>query len=356
KSKVSTSVLPWKTKWKPSPEDRKNWNRFLSTNSEEMSKSMQFSFNDLKLRGFAGHTAAVRTISVNEPIKRFASGSRDRTVKIWSLNIHEGIEHWETSPYSECLMTYTGHRRVAINDVHFLPGVANGLTDIMASCDGHVHLWHPETGKEIHQFNAGRPTVVTMKPIFHYQTLVGGTMEGNLTFFDTHNHKILHTWKSNANIAGSIRMIAVNHSETLIAVGFSTGAISLIESRTGTLVASWKGGDTEITQMKFYTDELLVTCAPADHLICCWNVNRLALMKTMPAVQDVISLDLFKDEILTINTSNSISFIPINDERQSYSSKFKSSIIKSQVSALAIVPTEPSLILGCTEGEIFLYA
>lgn len=34
--------------------------------------------------------------------------------------------------------------------------------------------------------------------------------------------------------------------------------------------------------MKFYTDELLVTCAPADHLICCWNVNRLALMKTMP--------------------------------------------------------------------------
>lgn len=105
-----------------------------------MSKSMQFSFNDLKLRGFAGHTAAVRTISVNEPIKRFASGSRDRTVKIWSLNIHEGIEHWETSPYSECLMTYTGHRRGTINDVHFLPGVASGLTDIMASCDGHVHV------------------------------------------------------------------------------------------------------------------------------------------------------------------------------------------------------------------------
>lgn len=101
---------------------------------------MQFSFNDLKLRGFAGHTAAVRTISVNEPIKRFASGSRDRTVKIWSLNIHEGIEHWETSPYSECLMTYTGHRRGTINDVHFLPGVASGLTDVMASCDGHVHV------------------------------------------------------------------------------------------------------------------------------------------------------------------------------------------------------------------------
>ncbi|KAI9318152.1 hypothetical protein BX666DRAFT_1935290 [Dichotomocladium elegans] len=356
KSKVPTSVLPWRTKWKPSPEDRKNWNRFLSTNSEEMSKSMQFSFNDLKLRGFAGHTAAVRTISVNEPVKLFASGSKDRTVKIWSLNVHDGIEHWETSPYSDCLVTYAGHRRGTISDVHFLPGIGSGLTDIMASCDGHVHLWSPETGKEIHQFNTGRPSVVTLKPIFHYRNLVGGTAEGSLTFYDTHNFKTLHTWKSSANLTGNIRIIAVNHSETLIAIGFSTGAISLLESRTGTLVASWKGGDTEITMMKFYTDELLVSCAPADHLICCWNVTRLALMKTISAVQDVVALDLFKDEILTINSSNSVSFIPINDELQSYSSKFKSSIIKSQVSAFAIVPTEPSLLFGSAEGEIFLYA
>lgn len=48
-------------------------------------------------------------------------------------------------------------------------------------------------------------------------------------------------------MTGVIRVIAVNQAETLVAVGFSTGAISLIESRTGTLVASWKGGDTEIT-------------------------------------------------------------------------------------------------------------
>lgn len=66
--------------------------------------------------------------------------------------------------------------------------------------------------------------------------------------------------------------------------------------------------------MKFYTDELLVSCAPADHLICCWSVSRLALVKTMSVQQDVISLDLFKDEILTINNNNSVSFIPVNDE------------------------------------------
>lgn len=116
----------------------RNWNRFLSTNSEEMSKSMQFSFNDLKLRGFAGHNAAIRTFAVNEPAKIFASGSRDKTVKIWSLNVHQGIENWELDPFSESLVTYTGHRRGTINDVHFLS--TGGLNDIVASCDGHVHV------------------------------------------------------------------------------------------------------------------------------------------------------------------------------------------------------------------------
>lgn len=103
-----------------------------------MSKSMQFSFNDLKLRGFAGHNASIRTFSVNEPAKIFASGSRDKTVKIWSLNVHQGIENWEVDPFSESLVTYTGHRRGTINDVHFLS--TGGLNDIVASCDGHVHV------------------------------------------------------------------------------------------------------------------------------------------------------------------------------------------------------------------------
>ncbi|KAK4510721.1 uncharacterized protein ATC70_005154 [Mucor velutinosus] len=354
KTKVPTSVLPWKTKWKPSPEDKKNWNRFLSTNSEEMSKSMQFSFNDLKLRGFAGHSAAIRTFAVNEPAKLFASGSKDKTVKIWSLNVHQGIEHWETSPYSESVVTYTGHKRATINDVHFM--TTGGLNDIVASCDGHVHLWDLETGAGLHQFTGAKSSVVSFKPIFQSRHLVGGTVDGNISFFDAHNHIPLHTWKSSTMLSGVIRVIAVNPAETLVAVGFSTGAISLLESRTGTLVASWKGGDTEITSIKFYTDDLLLSCAPADHLICCWNVNRLALVKTISAPQDVTSLDIFKDEILTINSNNSVSFIPINDDFQAYSSKFKPSIMKSAVSSFNIIPTDQLLLFGCAEGEIFLYA
>ncbi|KAI8060131.1 WD40-repeat-containing domain protein [Gongronella butleri] len=351
KNKLSSSVFPWKTKWKPSVEDKNNWNRFLSTNSEEMSKSMQFSFNDLKLRGFAGHTSAVKSFAVNEAVKLFASGSKDKTVKLWSLNVHEGIENWEMEPYSEALLTYTGHRRGPIHDLHFLS------TDLIASCDGQVHLWHPETGKPIHQFITGRAPIVSVKPFQHHVNMIGATADGYLIFLDEHNQQVMQTWKVNAGVTnGSIRNIAINPSGTRVAIGHSNGMISLLETRTGMLVDCWKGGDAEISQLKFYANDVLVTCAPADHMICCWNVNRLKLTKTISASLDVLSMNLFKDEILAINGNNSVSFIPINEELQSYSSKFKSSIFKSQVTAFTPVPADQLLLFGCAEGEIFLYA
>lgn len=78
---------------------------------------------------------------MHESSRLFASGSRDRTVKLWSLDIHQGIENWESEPFSECLMTYNGHRRTAVTDVHFLGGGGiSGISDMVASCDGQVHV------------------------------------------------------------------------------------------------------------------------------------------------------------------------------------------------------------------------
>jgi WD40 repeat protein len=109
--------------------------------AEEMSKSMQFSFNDLKLRGFAGHTSAIRTFGINESANIFGSGSRDRSVKLWSLDVYSGIENWKTDSYSECLISYNGHRRTNISDVHFLTGGgSSSVSDLVASCDGQVHV------------------------------------------------------------------------------------------------------------------------------------------------------------------------------------------------------------------------
>ncbi|RIA98649.1 WD40-repeat-containing domain protein [Glomus cerebriforme] len=356
KSKLKGINLSWKTK-SPSQEDLKNWTRFLSTNSEEMSNSMQFTFNDLKLRTFQGHGSAVRSIDINEHSRLIVSGSKDRTVKLWSLNIHHGIENSLNEPYSECLKTYTEHKKNTIVDVHFVSGGGSGLGSRIVSCDGQVHVWDPETGTTLYKFGNLKTPYLSIKPIFRTRYLVGGLSDTTITFFDTMSHNsLLHSWKSSPGFAGTIKIVCINPSETLIAVGFANGTISLLESRTGTLIYNWKAGDTDIVHLKFYANNRLVSCAPADHMICIWDTDNCSLLNTIKVNSDIVALNMYKDEVITINNSNTITFFPLNEHFQTYSSKFKSSTIKSSITCLGILPINQLLILGCLEGDLFLYA
>ncbi|KAG9306186.1 hypothetical protein G9A89_016090 [Geosiphon pyriformis] len=353
KSRLKSLHLTWRTK-STAQEDLRNWNRYLSTNSEEMSNKMQFTFNDLKLRTYLGHASAVRGIGINENSRIIASGSRDRTVKLWSLDIHHGIENSATEPYSQCLTTYSGHRKAGVGDVYFVgAGGSSGLVDVVASCDGFIHLWHPETGQTLHQFGNNRTPFVSIRPMFRSRYILGGLSDNTLTFLDTVNHSSLHKWKCSTGFSGSIRAISVNNSETLIAVGYSSGMISLIDSRTGMIVGSWKAGDTDIIHLKFYSSGYLISCAPADHVICIWDTDTMSLIKTIRVSSDIVALNMYKDELITINNSNTIAFTPLNENLYAYSSKFRSSTIKSSITSLGILPINQLLVIGCMEELLY---
>ncbi|KAF9904323.1 hypothetical protein EC991_002829 [Linnemannia zychae] len=349
---------PGKAKTTARLEQLSNWNRFLSTNQEEMAKSMQFAFNDWKLQGLEGHTSGIRVIGANEYQRVLATGSKDRTVKLWSLDIHRTIENPDYADAgSGCLMTYNGHRRGAVYDLHFATGGGSfGTGDIVASCDGQIHLWEPETGKTVHQFNTGKAPVVTMVPIHRSRYIVAGLVDSTLTFLDSHTHLSLHNWRATSSLGITVKVVTINPAETLIATGFSNGSVSLVESRTGTLVGSWRASDSEINQMKFYTNDILITSAPADHMVCIWNVHTLALIKSIRGTSEIVSLEIFKDEIITMHHNNSISFTPINDDSLAYTSKFKSSAIRSSISCISILPMNQLLVLGCMEGDLYLYS
>ena len=79
--------------------------------------------------GPSGHKAAVRALAVSDGEHFFLSGSRDKTVKVWSLR-NQGFGSTAISPQ----LTYTGHQK---------PVVAVELleeTDIVVSCDGLLHV------------------------------------------------------------------------------------------------------------------------------------------------------------------------------------------------------------------------
>ncbi len=55
--------------------------------------------------------------------------------------------------------------------------------------------------------------------------------------------------------------------------------------------------------MKFYTNNYLVSCAPADHVICIWDTDTFRLIKTIRGKQDPRNVQTFVEffEICYIN-------------------------------------------------------
>jgi WD40 repeat protein len=80
-----------------------------------------------------GHADRLTSLSFHPGGKLLASGSADRTVKLWNAGT------WKER------MTLSGHR-APVQAVAFSP---NGKLLASASADGEVRVWDPESGKEL---------------------------------------------------------------------------------------------------------------------------------------------------------------------------------------------------------------
>ena len=77
----------------------------------------------------AGHKSSVRSIVVADSEHYFISGSRDKTVKVWSLR-----NNGPGSGTVSSRLTYTGHQK-PVAAVELLENL-----DSVVSCDGTVHV------------------------------------------------------------------------------------------------------------------------------------------------------------------------------------------------------------------------
>ena len=78
---------------------------------------------DLKqilLQTFHGHTSSVKTIAVLDNENSFLSGSKDKTVKVWSLRACGPSQAGEVTPATGPQWTYNLHKK-SVQFVQFLP-------------------------------------------------------------------------------------------------------------------------------------------------------------------------------------------------------------------------------------------
>ncbi|MBD2527102.1 WD40 repeat domain-containing protein [Nostoc sp. FACHB-133] len=179
-----------------------------STNTEQPKR--------LKLT-LSGHTAPVRALTLSASGQVLASGSDDKTIKLWNATT------------GALLHTLTGHGE-GIKSIVF---TSDEQTLISTSFDNTIKFWNTQTGKEIRTISE-KTGVKAMLLTLDGQTLISGSGDNTIKFRNLKTRKIDRILK-----AETTALAISPDGKTLLSGGENGGRIRVWSLVTGKQIGSF---------------------------------------------------------------------------------------------------------------------
>ncbi|XP_077992246.1 WD repeat-containing protein 81-like [Glandiceps talaboti] len=308
-------------------------------------QSTSFDIHQIKLTTYPGHTNSVRSLCILDNETSFMSGSKDKTVKLWSLH-----NHGDGTSRIACQWTYGLHKK-SVFSVNFIESMR-----LCASCDNNIHIWDPFTGNCVLQFTMSRSqaSVLTTMPA-PSPLLLAATTDNCLRVLDARVGKLQQELKVTSGPSGLIRCLAVSSSGNVVAVGFTSGILSLVDIRTGLLLGGWKAHDGEILQVKGYDNRQFVTSS-IDHHLTVWGEDGSEKAMLRGINEPVHCINTYQNLLLSATNSNKLAIHSILDGQMSYCNKLHSEVFKGILTTFDVLPMNKLLLLGSDNGNIYLMA
>ncbi|KYM87455.1 WD repeat-containing protein 81 [Atta colombica] len=325
---------------------RGNWLAYWEHEIGRPEKDTIFNIKQIKLQTFNGHTNSVRCLYVLDNENSFMSGSRDKTVKLWSLR-----SQGDGTTISSCQYTYTGHKK-SILSLTFLESLRYAVT-----CDSMIHCWDPYMGSLLGCPESSRPVPVNIlaSSPSPSTTLLVGTTDITLRVIDCRTFQYVNEMKISMNPTGLIRCIAISPSTNWVALGQASGFLTILDTRTGLIIASWKGHECEILQLEAINETTIVSSS-LDQTIAVWSAIDGKLKFHMKGATEPVHCMAMHEQALVIGTTaNRIGvYTAVETTASLSSSKLRSDAFKGILTALAVLPLNRLLLLGADNGGITL--
>jgi WD40 repeat protein len=232
-----------------------------------------------------GHQNFVNSVSFSPDGKTLATGSADKTIKLWSVDTGKEIH------------TLQGHQSF-VNSVSFSP---DGKTLATGSADKTIKLWSVDTGKEIRTLQGHQNFVNSVSFSPDGKTLATGSADKTIKLWSVDTGKEIRTLQSHQNFVNSV---SFSPDGKTLATGSADKIIKLWSVDTGEEIRTLQGHQSFVNSVSFSPDGKTLATGSADKTIKLWSIDTGKEIRTLQGHQSFVNSVSFSPDGETLATGS----------------------------------------------------
>jgi len=209
-------------------------------------------------RTIEGHSDYVNGIAISSDGETIASGSGDKTIKLWNLRT------------GELNTTLSGHSDRVIQVV-FTP---DGQMLASGSIDKALKLWK----LKVYTLNGHSETVWSVAINPDGQTLASGSFDDTIKLWNIKTRQLIRTLTGHSN---NVYGVAFSPDGQTLASGSGDKTIKLWNVKTGQLIRTLRGHSSAVYSVTISPDGQILASGSYDKTIKLWNVKTGQLIHTL---------------------------------------------------------------------------
>ncbi len=233
------------------------------------------------------HKESITCVSVSPDGKMIASGSRDKTVRLWNA---------ETETLHK---TLKGHRKPILS----LTFSHDGSSIASTSEDKTVRVWNVNTGRRKHTFRTNSEHLhrVVFSP--NGKTLASSSFDGIIHQWDLKKGKHKNTIVGHGHGFAS-KNIVFSHDKITAATTYGDNHIILYDVNTQEMQAVLTGHKKRVNCLSFSSDGKILASGSQDKTIRLWDATTGEHRKTLRGHSEQVFHIMFKDDETLVSYGN----------------------------------------------------
>ncbi len=248
--------------------------------------------NKKEIRTLKGHLDFVYSVAISPDGQIIVSGSRDKTIKIWNLQTGQLIN------------TLYGHKDF-VDSVAITP---DGQTIATGSYDHTIKLWNLKTLQLIRTFEGHSAQVLSVAISPDNQTIISGSKDKTIKMWNLNTGQLIRTIQGHS---GDVNAIAINSHGDMFASASDDKTVKVWNLNTGQEIRTIGTHSADVNAIAFSHDGNKIASGSDDKTVKIWNLMSGEQLDTLKGHSDAVYAVAFNPNDKTLVSASADKTIKI---------------------------------------------